>query len=124
MDELCSAYIKSNQAEAKEAILKEQENFESDGHLAVEKAQQVIKEYLSSISKQGHVSGVVNVSPTPTVEASHLVLKAIPLEQPQSMIVQHLLWTQKAHRVQQAIPLPVQSQLMLVRNLQQPKQAL
>ena len=28
MDKLCSTYIKSNQAEAKEAILKEQENFE------------------------------------------------------------------------------------------------
>ena len=65
MDELCSTYIKSNQAEAKEAILKEQENFESDGHQAVEKAQQVIKEYLSSISEQGHVSGVVTVEASP-----------------------------------------------------------
>ena len=44
MDELCSTYIKSNQAEAQEAILKQKENFESDGHQAVEKAQQVIKE--------------------------------------------------------------------------------
>ena len=70
MDKSCSTYIKSNQAEAKEAILKEQENFESEGHQTVEKAQQVIKEYLSSISEQGHVSEVVNVSPAPTVEAS------------------------------------------------------
>lgn len=71
MDELCSTYIKSNQAEAKEAILKEQENFESDGHQAVENAQQVIKEYLSSISEQGQVSEVVNASPVlTTVEAS------------------------------------------------------
>ncbi|CAB4038982.1 Hypothetical predicted protein, partial [Paramuricea clavata] len=53
MDELCSTYIKSSQAEAKEAILKEQENFESDGHQTVEKAQQ-----LNTIT--------ANVSPDPT----------------------------------------------------------
>ena len=86
----------------------------------MEKAQQVIKEYLSSISEQ--VSEVVNVSPAPTVEASPLGSDSNPTGTTTvNMIVQHLLWTQKAQRVQQAIPLPVQSQLMLVLTLQQPR---
>lgn len=38
MDELCFTYIKCNQAEAKEAIPEELENFESDKHQAVQKA--------------------------------------------------------------------------------------